>query len=122
MSEPIQRALTVLAATIHDISTSKGFAPPTMDNLPTKLMLSVSELSEAMEEHRKERGLVWYGEGNKPEGILPELADSIIRNLHMMHSLILEAGSPFGLTAGDVIVEKVNYNAGRPHMHGGNIY
>lgn len=114
--------MTPLAARIHEISTSKGFTPPNMENLPTKLMLSVSELAEAMEEHRKERGLIWYGEDGKPEGILPELADSIIRNLHMMHSLILEAGDVFQMTVGDIIVEKVDFNEGRPTMHGGNIY
>lgn len=122
--------LTSIAEMIHNISTSKGFSQPSMDNLPQKLMLSVSELAEAMEEHRKERGLVWYGEDGKPEGILPELADSIIRNLHMMHSLIEESRREqeakgddwFEWTVGGVIREKVEFNAGRPLMHGGNIY
>ena len=155
--------INALAEMIHNISTSKGFAAPSMENLPTKLMLSVSELAEAMEEHRKERGLVYYqcevcgarsetptdevhfvagsklvnlifrylGKGPfsvpcpgviaKPEGILPELADSIIRNLHMMHSLIVSEGWTED-TVGGVIREKVEFNAGRPQMHGGNIY
>jgi hypothetical protein len=58
--------------------------------------------------------------GPKPEGILTEIADSIIRNLHMMHSLIEQTGytrSVFG-----VVKLKVDFNEGRPQMHGGNSY
>jgi hypothetical protein len=153
--------ITAIAEIIHNISTSKGFAPPSMENLPQKLMLSVSELSEAMEEHRKERGLHYYqcemcgarqdepreephyiagspvlnaiykffgltrkvtcpGIIAKPEGILPELADSVIRNLHMMHSIITQ--EDHHMTAGEVVREKVAFNDGRPQMHGGNQY
>lgn len=162
---PLPVDISTLAETIHGISTGKGFTPPDMENLPTKLMLSVSELSEAMEEHRKERGLLYYqcelcgtkghtpeeedeghyvagskvvdaiyrffnlkprkvpcpGKIAKPEGILPELADSVIRNLHMMHSLT-KGDVHDGQKPGVVIVEKVEFNAGRPLMHGGNIY
>ena len=115
-----------LAARIHEISTDKGFTPPSLENLPEKLMLSVSELSEAMEEHRGEKPLVYYeslGEGNlKLEGVLVEIADSIIRNLHMMHSLILEHESKtvFGpkYDIFSIIKEKVDFNEGRPSMHG----
>ena len=145
-----ERGVSSLAERIHAISTSKGFSPPDMDNLPEKLMLSVSELSECMEEHRKGRGLLWFqhekechsnqcsDEGSvdcnchaKPEGVLAELADSVIRNLHMMHSLLLENEEEFetfqnglatGQTVGSIIKMKVDYNEGRPHMHGGNSY
>lgn len=119
----IETNINDLAELIHTISTSKGFAPPSMDNLPQKLMLSVSELAEAMEEHRKGRGLRWYQPDGKPEGILPELADSVIRNLHMMHSLI-ERDFEYigGTTVGEVIMEKVRYNNTRPQLHGGNSY
>lgn len=108
--------IDALAEWIHEISTGKGFSRPSIENLPGKLMLSVSELSECMEEHRKERGLYYEVEG-KPEGILPELADSIIRNLHMMHSLIEEAGISH-MTPASVIVAKVRFNETRPHLHG----
>ncbi len=115
--------IDTLARDIHGISTSKGFKSPDLDNLPEKLMLSVSELAEAMEEHRKNRGLRYYVDG-KPEGILPELADSIIRNLHMMQAL-LDGPKPAaldGVTAGDIIAEKVEFNRGRPYLHGSNSY
>lgn len=115
-----------LAENIHNISTSKGFTPPSLENLPEKLMLSVSELSECMEEHRRGRGL-YYEKDGKPEGILTELADSIIRNLHMMHSLLLDynEGQPeIGqLDIEAVLLYKVGFNAGRPYLHGeGNKY
>lgn len=38
-----------------------------------------SEWSEALEEARAGRGMVWYGENGKPEGIAFEIADGIIR-------------------------------------------
>ena len=151
------KTLDELAEAIHRISTSKGFTAPNMDNLPEKLMLSVSELAECMEEHRKGRGLRYYtakrdgedipvhmgpdghwyyvGGGSrvppgalKPEGILPELADSIIRDLHMMFSLIedwnndVSPDDAFPDTVAGVIEEKVAFNEGRPLMHGGNAY
>lgn len=149
-----ERGISSIAERIHNITTSKGFSQPTMQNLPEKLMLSMSELSECMEEHRKGRGLVWFQHDSgcdslfpkyqnvdgepapcscvrKPEGILVELADSVIRNLHMMHGLIQEAwdeevsnpeADGIRHTVGSVIKMKVDYNEGRPHMHGGNSY
>lgn len=139
-----------VARVIHAVSTEKGFTPPSLDNLPEKLMLSVSELSEALEEHRAGRSLIWHkwtppagfdwpvevhgnkieidgreagstellemGWDKKPEGILVEIADSIIRNLHMMQSLLDQQG--WDLSISDIITEKVSYNAGRPEKHG----
>lgn len=141
-----------LAARIHEISTGKGFKEPDLSNLPEKLMLSVSELSEALEEHRSGKPLVYFvcdscgglspgdtdghmnesgdywcsHQGRKPEGILVEIGDSIIRNLHMMHSLLEEAKAISGepsdeqWTVSKILTIKVDYNAGRPAMHGRN--
>jgi hypothetical protein len=130
-----------MARKIHGISTGKGFTPPSLDNLPEKLMLAVSELAESLEEHRAGRPLVWFkhefgcklGEGiqtvrrnpactceAKPEGVLVEIGDAVIRCLHMMHSLLEETGEIGLLDAevSDVLNLKINYNAGRPAMHG----
>lgn len=197
-----ERGMSSMAERIHNISTSKGFKEPDLDNLPEKLMLSVSELAEAMEEHRSGKPLVYFeftrdqrhfdvempevemsSEGSwyyeeveidvtdqvtpligklqippqyykrdnrwytmdsvkkpfdpmewarkgamdaKPEGILVEIADSIIRNLHMMHSLIQKyadddpEGRSTGLSVFDIVNMKVDYNEGRPLMHGRN--
>jgi len=71
-------------------------------NNVTKLMLVVSELSEAMTELRK-NGSKHYGE---------ELADAVIRifaNAHQNH-----------IALGDEIVKKVDKNRERPHKHGRN--
>lgn len=43
--------------------------------------LVVSELSEALEEYRAGRDMVWYGDHGKPEGIAVELVDAVIRLL-----------------------------------------
>jgi hypothetical protein len=113
--------IDVMAKAIHDISTEKGFAPPSLENLPEKLMLSVSELAEALEEHRSLRPdeeVLVYFDGEKPEGILVEIGDSVIRNLHMMHSLLLAADLPLSIS--DILNMKVNFNAGRPAKHGRN--
>jgi hypothetical protein len=157
----------VLADRIHEISTSKGFKAPSLKNLPEKLMLSVSELAEALEEDRSNKPLLYwkcpqceteshqplmehrlprkgilnwlmrvfpaigasicpnsYGkEPWKPEGILVEIGDSVIRNLHMMHSLITtfnENLSGDHLTVSEILNLKVGFNADRPAMHGRN--
>jgi hypothetical protein len=159
--------MDLFAEQIHEISTGKGFAPPTLDLLPQKLLLSVSELVEAMEENRSNKPLVYFACGacgaederpvgehyiagspvvaaiykffglgtrkvkcpgslDKPEGILVEIADSTIRNLHMMHALILEYNAthdkPFPYRVSDVHEVKVDFNQDRPAMHGGRAY
>ena len=69
----------------------------------TKLMLSVSELAEGMEGLRK----------GKMDDHLPhlkmigaELADSVIRDFDLSGAM--------GLDLGEIIAEKLHYNAGRP--------
>jgi hypothetical protein len=134
----------VLADAIHKISTEHGFSAPSLQNLPEKLMLSVSELAEALEAHRSGEPLLWFkhdakcvhapanalhdllpwrsgcscpNRKPKPEGILTEIGDSVIRNLHMMIALIEESGNQT-LSVSDILNIKIDYNAGRPAMHG----
>ena len=84
-------------------------------NFGMKLMLMVSELSEALEEYRHGRALdeIWYGEGGKPEGVTVELADVLIRIFDMCghHELPLARA----------ITEKLAYNKTRPYRHGNKI-
>ncbi len=70
--------------------------------VPTKLMLTVSELSEAMEAHRK--GLM---DSHIPHrnGVEVELADAVIR--------IMDLAGALGLDVGAAIAEKLDYNAKR---------
>lgn len=76
------------------------------------LMLMVSELSEAYEEHRK-----WhepdevYVHAGKPEGIPIELADCVIR--------ILSFAGKHNINLQQAILDKMAYNETREHRHGG---
>lgn len=74
-----------------------------------RLMLAVSELSEALEFHRH---------GNPPDthipkfnGVEAELADAVIR---LMNQATIE-----GLRLPEAIIAKTAYNARRPFRHGG---
>lgn len=199
--KPGLNALGRLAATIR---AGAGFEQPVKANLSEKLMLAVSELSEALEEHRdgkplryyqykrdqrhvgvdvpdqtytndgatyekqverdrtewaedwirrggkaealRESGLYqrdgrwyvmdtevlpfnideWSEKGafdKKPEGVLVEIADCVIRCFDMMQGLIDEATDNGEVVPSieDVIMEKMNYNATRGNnKHGRN--
>lgn len=71
--------------------------------VPTKLMLVVSELSEAMEAHRKD-----LMDDKLPEihGLEVELADAVIR--------IFDLAGAMGFDMGKTLAAKVLYNANRP--------
>jgi NTP pyrophosphatase (non-canonical NTP hydrolase) len=81
------------------------------DNIPTKLCLIHSEISEALEAHRK---------GNPPSEKCPghshfaeELADAVIRILDLAGRLEIDIGT--------VLVQKMAVDAKRSHMHGGKV-
>lgn len=79
--------------------------------IPEKLMLMVSEISEALEEYRAKdaHAPIYFVEG-KPEGIAVELADCVIR--------VFDLCGRFNWQLGRAIIEKMAYNATRPHKHG----
>ncbi len=115
-----------LAQEAHETTKSKGFYdnPP---NFPTAIALMHSELSEALEEYRKEYDMTTiYHEasghpeispeqgilyGWKPEGIPTELADVIIR--------ILDTCAYYGIDIDRAIKLKMDFNKQRPPKHGG---
>ncbi len=149
-------SLNQLGMTIHDVSTSKGFPAPNIDNFSEKVMLVVTELAEAIEEHRSGKPLRYYRcpmcgkeadqpqrehgmprkgiiayflsdvlhlksmkcpnltQPWKPEGMGVELGDALIRILHITYAM--------GADADDIVLEKVQFNAGREAMHGGRKY
>jgi hypothetical protein len=80
-----------------------------------KLLLIVSEISEAMEEfrdHHDVREIYYKAEKpDKPEGIPVELADATIR--------ILDFCEANGINLEEVIALKHAYNKTRPYKHGG---
>jgi NTP pyrophosphatase (non-canonical NTP hydrolase) len=77
-----------------------------------KLALVHSEVSEAVECARC--GLLeWYEEDGKPEGMVVELADAVIRIADLCEALGLDLESAIEL--------KHEYNKTRSHRHGGKL-
>ena len=120
----------------HDNAKKHGWwdEPKSMGEL---LMLIVTEVAEAMEEHRNGRGVneTYYSntrkskdedgivkqeiinycgggfvQNSKPEGIPSELADVVIR--------IFDMCGYYGINLEDAIIEKMEYNRTRPYKHG----
>lgn len=87
-----------------------------------RLDLIHSELSEALEEVRKGRFGTWYSENEgrqKPEGVMVELADALIRIGDL--AKIIKNKWPESSTLGEAVAEKMDYNNGRSFRHGGKL-
>jgi hypothetical protein len=127
-------------ARAHEIALEKGFwvsleedrANMTPDIFCSKLMLIVSELAEACEEVRSKNAPTWFlghgpvdlndrndvmtsirfaEGGDKPEGTLIELADTVIR--------ILDLCAFMGWNLEQAMNVKCAFNKTRPERHGG---
>jgi len=81
-----------------------------------KLMLIVSEISEALEDLRvggvENMATLWFDDtkDGKPEGFVVELADAIIRTVDLCRE--------YNLDLETALVTKLEYNEKRPHRHG----
>lgn len=85
-------------------------------NIPEKLALIHSEVSEALEEYRKGIALdeVYYEEDSgKPDGFGIELADAVIR--------IMDLCGYLGIDLAALVVEKHEFNLTRSYRHGGKL-
>jgi len=108
---PVFTGLHRLGAYIVDWRKRKGFDTG-WKNVPEKLMLVVTELSEAMEAYRH-----WLVDQHNEElgpkrvaNFREELADAMIRLLDLTHSL--------GIDIGNEIRAKMEVNEARPERHG----
>lgn len=94
-----------LGREIHEIATSKGWTIPTdfdqVDAIARKLCLIHSEVSEALEGLRS----------NDSENFAEELADVIIRTLHLAYGL--------GIDIDHEVSQKIDKNRARAYQHGG---
>ena len=106
-------ALTDIAEEVHAVAVEKGWYEDDLGSFPEKIALVHSELSEALEDYRSNKSPteIWYEESGKPCGISVELADALIR--------ILDMCAYFDIPIADAMAQKIAYNMGREHRHGG---
>lgn len=105
-------SINILATEIHENAKAHGWWDAELQNIPEKIALMHSELSEALEEYRNHRALneIYYAEGSKkPEGFGIELADAMIR--------IMDTAEFCGINLRAAIETKMAYNKTRPHRH-----
>lgn len=104
--------ITELVTAAHELAKSKGWWPEGEPvNIPEKLALIHSEVSEALEEYRGGTMGTVIREGGKPEGFDVELADIVIRVADLCGRLSIDLER--------IIAVKHGYNMSRPYRHGG---
>lgn len=101
--------ISAMSQMIHENARKKGFRENAI-SLKESLMNVVVELSEAIQEARKENAVAVQIINGVPEGILVELADAIM--------LILEECAFQGWDMETAIMIKHRYNLTRPKYHG----
>ena len=100
-----------MAIELHKNAVIKGFWPEVEDVddifVAKQFMMIVSEVVEAMEAVRKDKG---------EEEISKEFADILIRTLDLYAGMV-EAGYT-RLSLDDILNQKANFNKTRPEKHG----
>lgn len=102
----------------HEVATEKGWWE-TERNFGEQIALMHSELSEALEEYRDNHpvdDIRWEPNKTgelKPEGIVVEFADVLIR--------IFDTCERYGMPLSEALAIKTAYNKLRPYRHGGKV-
>lgn len=103
-------SLRSLQSAAHHTAVDKGWWEKER-SIPEQILLMHTELSEAVEELRKEHPRPFYLLNEKPEGWGVELADCVIR--------IMDTCEKYHVDLQGLIELKMKYNETRPHRHGG---
>lgn len=101
--------ISQLVEQAHSTAKEKGWWDKPRDFLGLASLIH-SEISEAVEEFRECRIHAWEKDG-KPEGVVVELADAVIR--------IADYFGYIGVDLEEVLRMKMEYNKGREYRHGG---
>jgi len=112
MDSKTKELIDNLAIESSKLAKSKGW-DDTHISFPEVVALIHAEVSEALEEYRKDTSIryIYFSKDGKPEGIPVELADVIIRILSYCGSHNIDISSAIDL--------KMIYNAKRSFRHGG---
>lgn len=112
-----RRSIAEWIEAAHALADYKGWWDTAHDeppNIPEKLALIHSEISEALEEYRNGHPVdARRTENGKPEGFSIELADALIR--------IFDLCGYYGIDLEGAVRIKHEYNATRPMRHGGKV-
>lgn len=108
----MRKTLSEWQKAITETAKNSGWHTDDPD-IPERLCLIHSEVSEALQEARKHEfdpTNIYVGKNGKLEGFPIEIADVVIRCMHLCEML--------GIDLEDAIREKNDFNKTRPYKHG----